>query len=163
MAGPSDAEWNLRTRCTLWTVRDLLGHVCVVIDWHPAMLDAPSPPEAEISAVAYYRPDDRLSSQTKGKQIALAQDRAARPADGGAFAEDFAATWRRAYRLCRDQPGGRTVRTRHGDAMLLPEFVLSRVVEVAVHGPSAWPTHSGAKPGSPRRPVTPLCPARPTT
>ncbi|WP_343033428.1 hypothetical protein [Streptomyces sp. S8] len=137
--------------------------MCVVIDWHPAMLDAPSPPEAEISAVAYYRPDDRLSSQTKGKRIALAQDRAARPADGGAFAEDFGATWRRAYRLCRDQPGGRTVRTRHGDAMLLPEFVLSRVVEVAVHGPSAWPTHSGAKPGSPRRPVTPLCPARPTT
>ncbi|WP_240646860.1 maleylpyruvate isomerase N-terminal domain-containing protein [Streptomyces globisporus] len=97
-------------------------------------LDAPSPPEAEISAVEYYRPDDRFSPQTNGKRIALAQDRAARPPDGGAFAEDFAATWRRAYRLCRDQPGGRTVRTRHGGAMLLSEFVLTRVVEVAVHG-----------------------------
>ncbi|MEU1799393.1 maleylpyruvate isomerase family mycothiol-dependent enzyme [Streptomyces californicus] len=132
VAGLSDAEWNLPTRCTPWTVHDLLGHVCVVIDWLPAMLDAP--PEAEISAVAYYRPDDRFSPQTDAKRIALAQDRAARPADGGAFAEDFAATWRRAYRLCRGQPGGRTVRTRHGDAMLLSEFVLIRVVEVAVHG-----------------------------
>ncbi|MGW7231548.1 maleylpyruvate isomerase family mycothiol-dependent enzyme [Streptomyces cyaneofuscatus] len=134
VAGLSDAEWNLPTRCPPWTVRDLLGHVCVVIDWLPAVLDAPSPPEAEISAVEYYRPDDRFSPQTDAKRIALAQDRAARPADGGAFAEDFAATWRRAYRLCRDQPGGRTVRTRHGDAMLLSEFVLIRVVEVAVHG-----------------------------
>ncbi|MFF2700965.1 maleylpyruvate isomerase N-terminal domain-containing protein [Streptomyces cyaneofuscatus] len=132
VAGLSDAEWNLPTRCTPWTVRDLLGHVCVVIDWLPAILDAPSPPEAEISAVEYYRPDDRFSPQTDAKRIALAQDRAARPADGGAFAEDFAATWRRAYRLCRDQPGGRTVRTRHGGAMLLAELLLG-----AEHAPAA--------------------------
>ncbi|WP_258566196.1 maleylpyruvate isomerase family mycothiol-dependent enzyme [Streptomyces parvulus] len=121
---------DLPTRCTAWTVRDLLGHARVVINWLPAMLDAPSPPEAEISAVEYYRPDDRFSPQTSGKPIALAQDRAARPADSGAFA----ATWRRAYRLCRDQPAGRTVSTRHGDAMLVSEFVLTRVVEVTVHG-----------------------------
>ncbi|MER7193872.1 maleylpyruvate isomerase N-terminal domain-containing protein [Streptomyces flaveolus] len=134
MAGLSEAESNLPTRRTPWTVRDLLGHVCVVIDWLPAMLDAPEPGEAEISAVEYYRPDDRFSPQTNGKRIPLAQDRAARSADGAAIAEDFAATWRRVDRLCRDQPGGRTVRTRHGDAMLLSEFVLTRVVEVAVHG-----------------------------
>ncbi|MFD7259071.1 maleylpyruvate isomerase N-terminal domain-containing protein [Streptomyces sp. NPDC059874] len=134
VAGLSEAEWNLPTRCTPWAVRDLLGHVCVVIDWLPAMLDAPAPGEAEISAVEYYRPDDRFSPQTNGKRIALAQDRAAGPADGTAFTEDFAATWRRVDRLCRVQPAGRTVRTRHGDAMLLSEFLLTRVVEVAVHG-----------------------------
>nr|WP_063783366.1 maleylpyruvate isomerase N-terminal domain-containing protein [Streptomyces sp. XY431] len=134
VAGLSEAEWDLPTRCTPWTVRDLLGHVCVVIDWLPAMLDAPEPGEAEISAVEYYRPDDRFSQRTNGKRIALAQDRAAEPADGAACAEDFAETWRRVDRLCRAQPDGRTVRTRHGDAMLLSEFVLTRVVEVAVHG-----------------------------
>lgn len=134
MAGLSEAEWDLPTRCTPWTVRDLLGHVCVVIDWLPAMLDAPEPGESEISAVGYYRPDDRFSPQTNGSRIALAQNRAAGTADGAAFAEDFAATWRRADRLCRAQPGGRAVRTRHGDAMLLSEFLLTRVVEVAVHG-----------------------------
>ncbi|MFD7966963.1 maleylpyruvate isomerase family mycothiol-dependent enzyme [Streptomyces zaomyceticus] len=134
VAGLSGAEWDLPTRCAPWTVRDLLGHVCVVIDWLPAMLDVPEPGEAEISAVEYYRPDDRFSPGTNARRIALAQDRAAGPADGAASAEDFAATWRRADRLCRDQPGGRTVRTRHGDAMLLSEFVLTRVVEVAVHG-----------------------------
>ncbi|WP_063886493.1 maleylpyruvate isomerase N-terminal domain-containing protein [Streptomyces aureus] len=134
VAGLSEAEWDLPTRCTPWTVRDLLGHVVVVIDWLPAMLDAPAPDEAEISAVEYYRPDDRFSPRTNAKRIALAQDRAAGPADGAAFAEDFAATWRRSDRLCRARSGARTVRTRHGDAMLLSEFLLTRVVEVAVHG-----------------------------
>ncbi|NED51137.1 hypothetical protein G3I24_09490, partial [Micromonospora aurantiaca] len=31
-------------------------------------------------------------------------------------------------------PPGLVVRTRHGDAMALPEFLRTRVVEVAVHG-----------------------------
>ncbi|MFG3039772.1 maleylpyruvate isomerase family mycothiol-dependent enzyme [Streptomyces sp. NPDC048330] len=130
----SGTEGNLPTRCTPWNVRDLLGHVCVVVDWLPAMLAAPAPGRAEISAVEYYRPDDRFSPGTNGKRIALAQGRAARSPDGAAFTGDFAATWRRVDRLCRDQPPGRTVRTRHGDAMLLSEFLLTRVVEVAVHG-----------------------------
>ncbi|MFF5923818.1 maleylpyruvate isomerase N-terminal domain-containing protein [Streptomyces flavochromogenes] len=134
VAGLSEAAWNLPTRCTPWTVRDLLGHVAVVIDWLPAMLDAPAPDEAETSAVEYYRPDDRFSARTNAMRIALAQDRAAGPVDGAAFAEDFAATWRRCDRLCRTQAHARTVRTRHGDAMFLSEFLLTRVVEVAVHG-----------------------------
>ncbi|MFJ5708217.1 MULTISPECIES: maleylpyruvate isomerase family mycothiol-dependent enzyme [unclassified Streptomyces] len=134
VSGLSEAEWNLPTRCAPWVVRELLGHVTVVIDWLPAMLDAPAPAEADISATEYYRPDDRFSPRTNGTRIALAQDRAARSADGAAFAADFAATWSRADRRCRDQPAGRTVRTRHGDAMLLSEFLLTRVVEVAVHG-----------------------------
>ena len=104
---------------SLETILDLLGHVCVVIDWLPAMLDAPAPGKAEISAAEYYRPDDRFSPQANGTRIALAQDRAARSADGAAFAEDFAATWRRVERLCRIQPVSRTVRMRHGDADLL--------------------------------------------
>ena len=134
VSGLTEAEWNLPTRCAPWTVRDLLGHVSVVIDWLPAMLDAPAPAEAEISAVEYYRPDDRFSPRTNGTRIALARDRAARSADGTAHAEDFAATWRRVAALCGVEPAGRAVRTRHGDAMLLSEFLRTRVVEVAVHG-----------------------------
>ncbi|MFF8592986.1 maleylpyruvate isomerase family mycothiol-dependent enzyme [Streptomyces sp. NPDC015220] len=134
VSGLSEAEWSLPTRCVPWTVRDLLGHVCVVIDWLPGMLDAPAPGEARISAAEYYRPDDRFSPRTNSARIALAQDRAAESTDGAAFAEDFTATWRRVDRLCRVQPASRTVWTRHGDAMLLSEFLLTRVVEVAVHG-----------------------------
>jgi hypothetical protein len=32
------------------------------------------------------------------------------------------------------EPAGRVVRTRHGDAMLLTDFMVTRVVELAVHG-----------------------------
>ncbi|MFF8599962.1 maleylpyruvate isomerase family mycothiol-dependent enzyme [Streptomyces sp. NPDC015232] len=134
LSGLSAAEWKLPTRCTPWSVRELLGHVCVVIDWVPGMLDGPAPEEAGISAADYYRPDERFSPRTNRARISLAQDRAAGPADGLGPAEDFTATWRRVDRLCRAQPAGRTVFSRHGDAMLLSEFLITRVVEVAVHG-----------------------------
>ncbi|MFD5624041.1 maleylpyruvate isomerase N-terminal domain-containing protein [Streptomyces yangpuensis] len=134
VSGLTPAEWELPTRCTPWNVLDLLGHVCVVIDWLPGMLDAPAPDEPEISAAQYYRPDDRFSPRTNDSRVALAQDRVAGSRDGAAFAQVFAAAWQRADRLCRVQQAGRTVRTRHGDAMVLSEFLLTRVVEVAVHG-----------------------------
>ncbi|MFI8504487.1 hypothetical protein ACIGFK_39190 [Streptomyces sp. NPDC085524] len=36
--------------------------------------------------------------------------------------------------LTRKESERRVVRTRHGDAMLLADFMLTRVFEVAVHG-----------------------------
>lgn len=98
------------------------------------MLDAPPPDKAEVSAVEYYRPDDRFAPQTNTARIALAQDHVARQASGAALADDFAATWQRVDRLCRAEPEDRVVRTRHEDAMLLSQFLVTRVVEVAVHG-----------------------------
>ncbi|WP_433303110.1 maleylpyruvate isomerase N-terminal domain-containing protein [Actinoplanes sp. CA-030573] len=35
---------------------------------------------------------------------------------------------------CAREPDGRLIRTRHGDAMLLSEFLVTRVVELALHG-----------------------------
>ncbi|GAA3805583.1 maleylpyruvate isomerase N-terminal domain-containing protein [Streptomyces chiangmaiensis] len=134
VAGLSEAEWNLPTRCEPWSARELLGHVRVVIAWLPGMLDAPPPDKAEVSAVEYYRPDDRFAPQTNTARIALAQDHAAGQAGGVALADDFSATWQRVDRLCRAEPEARVVRTRHGDAMLLSQFLVTRVVEVAVHG-----------------------------
>ena len=134
VAGLSAAEWNLPTRCPPWTVRELLGHIRVAMAWLPDMLAAPEPDEATVSAVEYYRPDDRFSPRTNAARIGLAQDCAAGQADGAALAEDFAATWQRVDRLCRAEPAGRVVRTRHGDPMLLSQFLVTRVVEVAVHG-----------------------------
>ncbi|MEV0646619.1 maleylpyruvate isomerase family mycothiol-dependent enzyme [Phytomonospora sp. NPDC050363] len=131
VTGLSEVEWNLPTRCSPWSVRELLGHVSATVDRLPGMLEAPPPGEAEVSAVEYYRPDERFSAETNDARIALGRKRASEAADGAAA---FSATWRRADELVRDQPSGRTVRTRHGDAMLLSEFLLTRVVEVAVHG-----------------------------
>ncbi|MGV9451874.1 maleylpyruvate isomerase N-terminal domain-containing protein [Streptomyces sp. NPDC003635] len=134
MTGVSAAEWQLPTRCAPWTVSELLAHVRVVIAWLPDMLAAPAPARAEISAVEYYRPDARFAPDTNAARIALARDHASAQLSGAALAEDFDATWRQVERLCRAEPQGRVVRTRHGDPMLLSEFLLTRVVEVAVHG-----------------------------
>ncbi|WP_314254544.1 maleylpyruvate isomerase N-terminal domain-containing protein [Streptomyces sp. DSM 40907] len=134
VAGLSESEWDRPTRCEPWSVRELLGHMRVVIAWLPQMLDGPAPDKGEVSATEYYRPDDRFSPQTNTARIGLARDHAAEHANGPALAADFAMTWQRVDQMCRHEPEDRVVRTRHGDAMLLSEFLLTRVVEVAIHG-----------------------------
>ncbi|MFE4818386.1 maleylpyruvate isomerase N-terminal domain-containing protein [Streptomyces sp. NPDC056704] len=100
-----------------------------MIAWLPGMLAASAPTCAEVSAVEYYRPDERFAPGTNA-----AQDHAAEQLSGAAPADAFNAAWQEVARLCRAEPEGRVVRTRHGDSMLLSEFLLTRVVEVAVHG-----------------------------
>ena len=127
-------EWAQPTRCQPWSVRELLAHIRVVIGWLPQMLEGPDPGKPEVSATQYYRPGTRFSPQGNAERIDLARDLAAGHSSGAELAADFTATWQRAYRLCLEEPHRRLVRTRHGDAMLLSEFLLTRVIEVAVHG-----------------------------
>ena len=134
VTGLSEQDWERPTACTPWRVRDLLGHVRVVIAWLPEMLAAEPPARAEVSATAYYRPDDRFAPDTNATRIRLAQEHAKAQVSGDALVEDFTATWQRVDQLCRAEPPDRVVRTRHGDPMLLTEFLRTRVVEVAVHG-----------------------------
>ncbi|MBL6275363.1 maleylpyruvate isomerase N-terminal domain-containing protein [Micromonospora fiedleri] len=48
--------------------------------------------------------------------------------------EDFERAWRAALAAVEAYPTDRVVRTRHGDAMTVTEFLRTRVVEVGVHG-----------------------------
>ncbi|MDX3231265.1 maleylpyruvate isomerase N-terminal domain-containing protein [Streptomyces sp. ME19-01-6] len=64
VAGLSEAEWDRPTRCAPWSVPELLTHVRVVIAWLPVMLERPAPDKAEVTAVEYYRPDDRFAPRT---------------------------------------------------------------------------------------------------
>ncbi|WP_354638261.1 maleylpyruvate isomerase N-terminal domain-containing protein [Kitasatospora camelliae] len=129
-----EAAWDHPTRCAPWSARELLGHVCVVLDWVPDMIEGQAPEVPEVAATEYYRPDRRFSTATNAARIELGRDRAARHASGVALVADFTRTWRNAEGLCRKEPEHRVVRTRHGDAMLLADFMLTRVFEVAVHG-----------------------------
>ncbi len=132
--GLSETEWDRPTRCEPWSVRELLGHIRVVLAWVPEMLAAPAPEAADIDAVEYYRPDARFSEQTNTARIELARDYANQHVTGASLVKDFTATWQRVEEMSRQESAGRVVRTRHGDAMLLSDFLLTRVVEVAVHG-----------------------------
>ena len=122
----------------------------MVSGWLPQMLEGPAPTspnhrDAVLPAGRPVQPEHQRRANRTGATLAAGH------ADGAGLAADFTATWQRAYRLCRDEPRDRVVRTRHGDAMLLSEFLLTRVVEVAVHG-WTWRTHLSANHGSPRRP-----------
>ena len=134
LSGVRGADWARPTRCEPWSVREVLGHIRVVIGWLPQMVEGPAPDTADVSAARYYRPDDRFSLETNAARIQSARDLAADHVDGAGLVADFASMWQQVYRQCRDEPVDRVVRTRHGDAMLLSEFLITRVVEVAVHG-----------------------------
>lgn len=125
----SDVDWARPTRCAPWTVRELFAHVRVALGRLPGMLDAPPPESAEVSAAAYYRPDHRFSAATDATRIRLAQEHAA-----GLDVREFRGFTAALADRCAAEPPGRTVRTRHGDAMLLDDFLVTRVVELAVHG-----------------------------
>jgi uncharacterized protein (TIGR03083 family) len=129
----TETSWIRPTRCPPWDVRDLFAHVYVVTARVPEMLAAPAPARAQVSAVEYYRPDERFGPATTTDRISTAQNHAARQPGAVALAA-FRDLWQSVLQLCQHQPADRVVRTRHGDAMLLSEFLATRVVEVAVHG-----------------------------
>lgn len=125
--------WDQPTRCTPWRVRDVVGHVIVVLGRVPAMVAAPAPDRPDTTATGYYRAGERFSSAANEDRVQTARNRAAAP-DVATLVHDLADTWRAVVALCLVQPAARVVRTRHGDAMLLSDFLTTRVVELVVHG-----------------------------
>ena len=86
-----------------------------------------------VTAVGYYRADRRFSAATNADRIATAQRGAAGSGPDDLRAE-FDRAWRAGLADAAAAPAGRRVRTRHGDLMLLTEFMRTRVLELAVHG-----------------------------
>lgn len=114
---------------------ELVYHVQMTMGRLPIMLSAPAPAAADLaSAAAYYRPDQRFSASVNADRIQSAQRGAAALSGAAARARDFSEARQQAWvRLQGAQPG-RVVQTRHGDRMLLTEFLRTRVLELAVHG-----------------------------
>lgn len=129
LRGLPGERWTRPTRCTPWDVRELLAHVRVATARVTEALAAPAPPVATVSAVDYYRPDARFSPSTNADRVATA-----RASAGDDEPAAFAATVAAVLAAGAAAPPGRVVRTRHGDPMLLEDFLVTRVVEVAVHG-----------------------------
>jgi uncharacterized protein (TIGR03083 family) len=134
LATLTEAEFDRPTRCAPWTTRALLAHVAIGADRVITMLAQPAPSAADTDAAGYYRPDKRFSSATNRERVDSAVAAAVQAGSGAALAARFARAWRDAYAAVAAQPADRVVRTRHGDAMLLTDFMVTRVVELAVHG-----------------------------
>ena len=135
VGGLDDAAFARPTRCDPWTVADLVCHVAMTMRRLPGMLALPEPAGAAlVPAAGYYRADRRFSAATNADRIGSAQRGAAALPGAGARARDFGEARRRAWAALRAAPPGRVVQTRHGDVMLLTEFLRTRVLELAVHG-----------------------------
>jgi uncharacterized protein (TIGR03083 family) len=133
--GTDDAALGRPSPCPPWTVRELLCHVRIGVGRVRTMLGEPEPPPGPlVPAPGYYRPDVRFSTAVNEDRIATAQRAARAAGPAPALARDFDRAWRDAWAVMRAAPQGRVVRTRHGDHMLLTEFLRTRVLELAVHG-----------------------------
>ncbi|MDP9794428.1 uncharacterized protein (TIGR03083 family) [Catenuloplanes nepalensis] len=132
LSGVPAKAFDLPSPCPPWTVAGLLGHVIVTVGRTPGMIAGPVPAAATVDAAGYYRPDERFSPTANADRIAAGADRAALP--GTSLVTEFRTISGYVVERCRREPAGRVVRTRHGDDMLLTDFMLTRVVEVAVHG-----------------------------
>jgi uncharacterized protein (TIGR03083 family) len=134
LARVPDAAFSRVSPCPPWTAGELVRHVATGAGRVCGMLAEPEPPAAGlVSAAGYYQADRRFSAATNADRIAAAQ----RDAAGRAPAElraDFDRAWRAAAADAGAAAPGRRVRTRHGDTMLLTDFMRTRVLELAVHG-----------------------------
>jgi uncharacterized protein (TIGR03083 family) len=133
LAGLRTADWDRPTRCTPWLVRDVVGHLVTTVSRVPGMVAGETPSRADTTAAGYYRADERFGPDTDAERVESARGRAA-SASPAALTEELAGACREAVEGCAGQPAGRIVRTRHGDAMLLSDFLTTRVVELALHG-----------------------------
>jgi uncharacterized protein (TIGR03083 family) len=129
----SEEEFEQPTPCEPWSTRELLAHVLVACQRLPPMLGEPEPARAEVSALQYFR-NDRLGGAPDPDRIEAARGHAAEFPTGHEIADALAIAVRDMASLARSEPPERIVRTRWGDAMLLSEYLKTRVFELAVHG-----------------------------
>lgn len=133
LSGLSAAELDRPTGCPPWTVRDLVAHVRIAVDRLTEVLDQPAPTEVRTDAAGYFAPT-KFARAEDDARVDLARQEAAADRDSGDAVDHFDRTWRAAERAVSAAPPYRPVRTRHGDLMTLHDFLLTRVVELGVHG-----------------------------
>jgi uncharacterized protein (TIGR03083 family) len=135
VAAADDAAFARPSPCFPWTVAELVYHVRMAMGWLTGMLAAPAPAGSGlVPAAGYYRSDQRFSAATNADRIDSARRGAAALPDAAARARDFDDARQHAWALVQAAPPGRVVQTRHGDRMLLTEFLRTRVLELTVHG-----------------------------
>ncbi|NLU77721.1 maleylpyruvate isomerase family protein [Micromonospora sp. HNM0581] len=128
------------TRCPPWTVADLLAHVRIGAGRLADMLTAVVPGPAQVDAAGYFGAA-KFVPEVDAARIEYARSAAHRhhadtPTDQTAIAVAMAfdRTWRATLAAVDAHPADQVVRTRHGDAMTVTDFLRTRVVEVGVHG-----------------------------
>ncbi len=131
----SESDLDLPSSCPPWTAGELLSHVVVATGRIRSALAEPADGTSRlVTTPEYYRPDERFSAAANADRIETARRLAAELGTAAAMAAELDRVSREALELLASAPADRTVRTRHGDRMLLTDFASTRVVEFGVHG-----------------------------
>ncbi|WP_285728619.1 maleylpyruvate isomerase family mycothiol-dependent enzyme [Nocardiopsis sp. ATB16-24] len=136
LSGVSEEEAVLPTRCPPWDVAALAVHTVGALHRVLVVLDAGTPEGSGplVSAAGYYAPDVRFSPTVNADRV----ERAVRAAEGRADAAEpgrvLETWWKELSTRLSVEPVDRVVVTRHGDPMLLTDFLVTRVLELVVHG-----------------------------
>ncbi|MFF3855768.1 maleylpyruvate isomerase N-terminal domain-containing protein [Micromonospora sp. NPDC002575] len=133
LRGLTPADLGRPTGCPPWAVGDLIAHVHTGAGRLAGMLAAPAPPRAEVDAAGYFGAA-KFTPQVDRDRVDSARRQARGTTDPAGIAAAFDRDWRAADAAVAREPVDRVVRTRHGDPMALTEFLVTRVVEVGVHG-----------------------------
>ncbi|MBF6467340.1 maleylpyruvate isomerase family mycothiol-dependent enzyme [Nocardia beijingensis] len=129
----TEEQFALPTPCPPWNVAELAVHITSAVSRLLAGLAAPAPPRADITAADYYRPaifDDTANAE----RVRMAQRDAATYRNATAIAAAFDDTWRQTDTAISGQSADRLITIRWGDGILLREFLITRVVELVLHG-----------------------------
>jgi len=129
--GLPEEAFGLPTRCPPWAVKGLLGHMWRDVDRILVYLDEPAPPAADTTEVTYFR---SYAPVTDAPEISRRAEEVAEGfAVGADLARSFDQRWRDAVDAARREDHRRVVRTFR-PSLLLPDYLATRVLEMAVHG-----------------------------
>jgi uncharacterized protein (TIGR03083 family) len=128
--GLSEEDFSRSTRCTAWTVKDLLAHMYWGVNRISRSLAEPPPETADTDSVSYWLSYDPL------KDAPAIADRAAQRATefetGSALARAWDGLWREVLASAAAEDRSRIVST-WGPTLTLGELMKTRVLEITVH------------------------------
>jgi uncharacterized protein (TIGR03083 family) len=126
-------QFQRPTNCPPWNLKELVVHTAASIGLHD---DSASPePGAPLhSAADYYRRPQRATPQYRGRNVAQAQDLAARLPKGMTAAGMFEQVWQETVAKLRAQDPDRHIQVPAVGAMRLGDWTVTRVISVAAHG-----------------------------
>jgi uncharacterized protein (TIGR03083 family) len=138
IADLNETELGRPSPCPPWTIADLLCHIVIATGRIGPAIDAAAEANGRdgdlVPAAGYYNPDVRFSAAVNADRIDVAAALAARLGTAAAIGAELTAAAGQSLELLDAAPPDQEVRTRHGDRMLLSQFAVTRVVELAVHG-----------------------------
>jgi uncharacterized protein (TIGR03083 family) len=135
LTGLTAADLDRASPCPPWTAGELTCHVIVAARRIAQALRGPDDPAASlITTAGYYRAGERFSSAVNADRIDAAQSLARQLGEPDAICTELTRACAESVGLLARARADRTIRTRHGDWMLLTDFARTRVVELGLHG-----------------------------